>query len=113
VSVPCRGEIWMADLDPTRAHEQAGRRPALVISDDLFHQGPSGLVVVLPITSTLRNIPSHVRLNAPEGGLRNDSAVLCDAIRSISKERLGARWGVVSDETLVHNEDVLRILLRL
>lgn len=113
MSAPRRGELWLVDLDPTRAHEQAGRRPALVISDDLFNHGPSNLVVVLPITSTLRNIPSHVRINAPEGGLRNDSAVLCDAVRSIAKERLGTRWGMVTDETLAHIEDVLRILLRL
>lgn len=111
--MPSRGEVWLVDLDPTRAHEQAGRRPALVISDDLFNHGPSGLVIVLPITSTLRRIPSHVRVDAPEGGLRNDSAVLCDAVRSISRERLADRWGRVSETTLAQVEDVLRILLRL
>lgn len=46
-----RGEIWLVDLNPVRGHEQAGKRPCLIISVDLFNQGTSGLVVVLPITS--------------------------------------------------------------
>src|SRR5438128_11466126 len=50
---PIRGEVWLIDLNPVRGHEQAGRRPALVVSDDLFNQGPAGLVIVLPITSTV------------------------------------------------------------
>ncbi|NCR44934.1 MAG: type II toxin-antitoxin system PemK/MazF family toxin, partial [Microcystis aeruginosa SX13-01] len=52
-----RGEIWLADLNPVRGHEQAGKRPCLVISADLFNQGASGLVVVLPVTSKDKGIP--------------------------------------------------------
>lgn len=113
MSAPARGDVWLADLDPTRGREQAGLRPVLVVSDDLFNAGPADLVVVLPITSTVRRIPSHVRLAPPDGGLRNESAALCDAIRSISKQRLVRRWGKVSDAKLATIEDVLRILLRL
>ena len=113
MSAPARGEVWLADLDPTRGHEQSGRRPVLVISEDIFNQGPAGLVIALPLTSTLRPIPSHVRLSPPEGGLRNESAVLCEAVRSISKDRLLRRWGAVGPATLRRIEDVLRILLRL
>src|SRR3990170_1190644 len=47
---PGRGEVWMTDLSPVRGHEQAGRRPALIVSDTVFNQGPAGLVIVLPIT---------------------------------------------------------------
>lgn len=110
---PARGEVWLADLDPTRGHEQAGRRPVLVLSETLFNRGPAGLAVVLPITSRLRPIPSHVRLVPPEGGLRKESAVLCEAIRSISSERLSARLGEVRASTLAKVEDVVRILLGL
>ena len=52
--LPSRGEIWMVDLNPTRGHEQAGVRPALVVSVDTFNHGPAGLAVVLPVTSRLR-----------------------------------------------------------
>lgn len=113
MSQPARGEVWLAELNPVRGHEQAGRRPVLVVSEDLFNRGPAGLVIVLPLTSTLRPIPSRVRLSAPEGGLKIDSDVLCDAIRSISKERLVVRWGTVRPETMEDVADRLRILLRL
>lgn len=113
MSVPARGEVWLADLDPTRGREQAGRRPVLVISDDIFNRGPADLAIVLPITSRLRGIPSHVVVAPPEGGLRDRGAVLCEAIRSISRHRLVDRWGTVRRRTLLVVEDVLRILLHL
>ncbi|MBI3184431.1 MAG: type II toxin-antitoxin system PemK/MazF family toxin [Myxococcales bacterium] len=110
---PARGEIWLADLNPTRGHEQAGQRPVLVLSEDAFNAGPADLAIVVPLTSTLRPIPSHVRLSPPEGGVKVPSAALCEAIRSISKQRLVRRWGVVSPATMREVEDALRILLRL
>lgn len=113
MNAPGRGEVWLASLDPTRGHEQAGRRPVLILSDDLFNRGPAGLVIVLPMTSTLRGVPSHVVVEPPEGGLKNTSAILCEAVRSIAAERLIARWGPVSTATLRKVEDALRILMRL
>jgi mRNA interferase MazF len=113
LSSPIRGEVWLAHLDPVRGHEQAGTRPVLVISDDLFNQGPAGLVIVVPITSRLRAIPSQVRITPPQGGLTVESAALCEAVRSISKDRLSKRFGLVSRGTLELVEDRLRILLRL
>jgi mRNA interferase MazF len=101
------------DLNPIRGHEQAGRRPVLVVSEDLFNRGPAGLVIVLPMTSTLRNVPSHVPIDPPEGGVKRRTAVLCEAVRSVSVERLIARWGPVSRQTMAAIEDRLRILLRL
>lgn len=108
-----RGEIWLADLHPTRGREQSGRRPVLVLSVDFFNAGPADLVVVLPLTSTQRDIPLHVRVSKGEGGTRNDSAILCEAIRSISKDRLISRWGSLSREVMAEVEDRLRILLDL
>lgn len=108
-----RGEIWLADLNPTQGHEQAGRRPVAVVSEDRLNNGPAGLVIVLPITSTIRPIPSHIAVAPPEGGLRVRSAVVCEAIRSISTGRLVERWGHLSVRSLARIEDVLRILLRL
>lgn len=113
MTAPARGEVWLADLNPTQGREQTGRRPVLVLSEDLFNRGPAELVVVLPITSTLRSIPSQVLLTPPEGGLKVPSAVLCEAIRSISKRRLLQRWGAVGADRMRVVEDALRILLRL
>jgi len=113
MSAPARGEVWLADLNPTRGHEQAGRRPVLVVSEDLFNRGPAGLAIVLPMTSAVRNVPTHVPIDPPEGGVRNRSAVLCEGVRSVSAERLIDRWGAVSPSTMAAVEDRLRILLRL
>lgn len=110
---PARGEVWLAELSPTRGHEQSGRRPVLVVSEDLFNRGPAGLVIVLPLTSKWRGVPSHVPLDPPEGGVEHRSAVLCEAVRSVSAERLTVRWGVVERRTMAAVEDRLRILLRL
>lgn len=108
-----RGEIWLADLNPTRGHEQAGKRPVAVVSEDSLNNGPAGLVVVLPLTSTIRPIPSHIVVAPPEGGLKVHSAVICEAIRSVSVDRLVERWGRLGPSSLARIEDVLRILLRL
>ena len=113
MSAPSRGEVWLADLNPTRGHEQAGRRPVLVVSEDLFNRGPAGLVIVLPMTSTVRNVPSHVPVSPPEGGVKNRTSILCDGVRSVSVERLVTRWGAVGGQTMAAVEDRLRILLRL
>lgn len=113
VPKPCRGEIWQVALDPTRGHEQAGQRPALVVSVDTFNHGPAGLIVIAPITSRNRGIPLHVRVAPPEGGLKQPSVVLCDHVRSVATERLIRRLGTVSGGTLAEVEDRLRILLGL
>jgi len=111
--VAVRGDIWLADLNPVRGHEQAGRRPVLVVSVDPFNQSRADLVVVVPITSTLRGIPFHVVVQPPEGGLTGASALLCDAVRSISKDRLLTRWGSVLPATMATVEDRLRVLMGL
>jgi mRNA interferase MazF len=108
-----RGKIRLTNLNPVKGHEQAGKRPCLIISVDLFNRGASGLVVVLPITSKDKGIPFHVELNPPEGGLKISSFIKCEDVRSVSVERLEKRWGAVSLETLTAVEDRLRILMGL
>src|SRR5258708_3169757 len=114
---PSRGEIWLADLGTARGHEQSGPRPVLVVSDDAFKAGLAGLVIALPLTSTVtksKNIPAHIRVDPPEGGLKTPSVILCDQLRTISKDRLGkAPWGIVSAATVAEVEKALRVLLGL
>ena len=59
--VPAKGDLIALTFDPQAGHEQKGRRPALVISNDLFNQR-TGLAIVCPITNTQRNFPFHVAL---------------------------------------------------
>jgi mRNA interferase MazF len=114
---PSRGEIWLADMGTGRGHEQAGQRPVLVVSDDAFNAGLAGLVMVAPLTSKIaksKNIPAHIRIDPPEGGLKTPSVILCDQLRAVSKDRLGkAAWGTVSAATLAKVETALRMLLGL
>jgi len=110
VKIPARGEVWYVDLEPVRGHEQGGRRPVLVISSDAYNRGPAELLLVIPVTSKQRGVLYHVSLDPPEGGLTNPSDVLCDAIRSISRQRVGRRLGVISPEKLAVIEDRLRLL---
>jgi len=114
---PMRGEIWLADLGTGRGHEQGGQRPVLVVSDDALNAGLAELVMAIPLTSKVgksKNIPAHIRIDPPEGGLKTPSVILCDQLRTISKERLGkAAWGSVSAATLAEVEKTLRVLLGL
>ncbi|MEO7908697.1 MAG: type II toxin-antitoxin system PemK/MazF family toxin [Roseiflexaceae bacterium] len=113
-TLPNRGEIWLADLNPIRGHEQAETRPVLIISTNAFNHGPAGLLFVLPLTRTDRRIPIHVPLEPPEGGVSARSFILCDGVRSIAKDRLGpCPWGMVSAATLRTVEDHLRVLMEL
>lgn len=113
MSAASRGEIWLVGLDPTKGREQAGMRPALVVSVDIFNHGASELVVVAPITSKAKGIPLHVEVMPPEGGLTMTSYVKCEDLRSISTARLVRRLGKVSAQTIDDVEDRLRILLGL
>lgn len=75
---PSRAEVWLVDLNPTRGHKQAGRRPGLVVSVDPFNHGPVGLVVVLPITTRAKDVPFHVSIDPPEAGLKARSFIKCE-----------------------------------
>lgn len=84
-----------------------------MVSVDEFNTGPAGLVVVVPMTTKRRNIPLHVEVNPPEGGVRQTSYIKCEDIRAISRERLVECWGRVGHRTMEEVEDRLRILLGL
>lgn len=110
---PSRGDVWELDLDPVRGHEQAGRRPALVVSADALNYGPSELVIVLPITTVDKGIRFHVPVAPPEAGLRRPSFVKPEDIRSIATVRLRRRLGSVAPNTMRAVETRLRVLLEL
>jgi len=103
----------MVDLGTTRGHEQAGRRPGLVVSVDGFSHGPAGLVVLVPLTTRERGIPWHVAVSPPEGGVQHPSCIKCEDVRSVSKSRLVHLLGRVSATTLARVGDRLQILLDL
>ena len=85
---PVQGEIWLADLNPPTGHEQAGPpRPVLVVSGRAMNQAPYRLSLVVPLSSRIKGLPGHVFLSSATSGLRADSEVLCEHLRSISHQR--------------------------
>jgi mRNA interferase MazF len=111
MSEPSRGEVWLVDLNPTKGREQAGSRPALIVSIDRFNHGASELVIVCPITSKAKGIPIHVRVEPPEAGLKMVSFIKCEDVRSISKARLIRSLGSVSSNTMAEVAGRLAVLL--
>ncbi len=111
-AVPQRGELWLADLEPTRGHEQADRRPVPVLSAAAVNAA-SSLVTVLPITSKPRALPTRIALNPPEGGVSVPSFVIGEHLRTISRARLSARLGQARSATMLEVETVVRTLLAL
>jgi mRNA interferase MazF len=103
-----RGEVFLADLDPTKGSEQAGRRPVIVFQDDRLI--PATLtVMVIPFTTNLRmqKLPTCVLVPAGEGGLRQDSVAICHQMRALDKQGLVERWGALPPERLVEVERVV------
>lgn len=99
-ALPAYGDVWHVDFDPTQGREQAGCRPALVISPNRFNSGPAEMVIVVPFTRTDRGIPLHVKVDPPEGGLREGSFAMCEMIRSVSRSRLIEHWGRLKADTM-------------
>ena len=94
---PDRGDLAWVDFTPQAGHEQAGHRPALVISPRIYHRR-SKLAVVCPITSNVDPWPWKVEL--PEG-LAISGAVLADQVRSIDRAGRGLKIVGRAPETLV------------
>ena len=91
--------LW-ADLAPTKGREQAGRRPILVISHDVFNER-SGTVIAMAITSQPQRAGFPLTMELAGGGLSKRSWVKISQIRTLSAERLGKRIGRVSPEELL------------
>jgi mRNA interferase MazF len=109
-----RGEVWLAELGPTRGREQSGERPVLIVSADPINQSPADIVVAVPFTTRRRGIPTHIEVRPPDGGLRDVSYAICEQVRSLAVERLGARpFGGVPVAVMRAVEDRLRLLLSL
>jgi mRNA interferase MazF len=108
-----RGDVWYIDLrEPPRGREEGGKdRPALIFSVDQFNKGPADLVIVVPIASKDKGIISHIAVNPPAGGLKTRSFIKCEAIRSITKDRLRYRMGTVDQRTMDAVADITKVLL--
>ena len=94
-----RGEIYWADLDPVRGREQAGLRPVLILSNDLFNRR-SGTVIAMAITSQPQRSGFPLTFSLPPEKLPKPSWIKVSQVRTITIERLGKRLAVVENEQM-------------
>ena len=107
-----RGEVFLVNFDPTVGVEIQKTRPAVVIQNDIGNRY-SQLTIVAAITSQYAEplAPYKVLLEAPEGGMKVNSVVLLNQIRSIDKKRLIKRLGTLSAETMRRVDQAMMISL--
>ena len=92
-----RGEVYWADLNPVKGQEQAGRRPVLVVSHDVFNER-SGTVVAMAITSQAQRAGFPLNLEITEAGMPKQSWLKISQVRTLSVLRLGKRIVALSPE---------------
>ncbi len=92
-----RGEVRWADLHPVRGHDQAGERPVLVLSHDVFNER-SGTVIAVALTSQEPRAGYPLTLELTSAKLPKRSWVKTSQIRTLSTKRIGRRLGRASDE---------------
>ncbi len=94
-----RGEIRWADLNPVKGHEQGGKRPVLILSQDVFNQR-SGTVIAMAITSQPQRAGFPLTLEITSAKLYKRSWVKISQIRTLSTERIGRKIDLISPEEL-------------
>lgn len=98
-----RGDMYYADLSPVIGSEQGGIRPVLIIQNDIGNKH-SPTVIVSAITSQLNKnrLPTHIELDSKEFGLKADSVILTEQIRTIDKSRLKEKIGHINDNRVMN-----------
>ena len=97
-----RGDIYYAELNPVIGSEQGGKRPVLIISNDIGNKH-SPTVIVAPITSrvhTKAKLPTHVELDSSKYDIVKDSVILLEQIRKLDKKRLKEKMGHLDDSVM-------------
>ena len=100
------GDMFYADLSPVVGSEQGGIRPVLVIQNNIGNKY-SPTVIVSAITSQLNKskLPTHIELDSEEFGLKSDSIILTEQIRTIDKSRLKEKIGHINDAKVMSKID--------
>lgn len=109
-----RGDLFWVSLDPTQGSEQAGRRPALVIQNDIGNEF-AATVIIAPLTTKQygKPYPTNVTVSAGTAGIKEDSTVLLSQIRTIDKRRLKKKIGHLAPSHLSEVNRAIAISLGL
>lgn len=99
-----QGDIIFMDFNPTRGHEQSGRRPAVIVSNSDY-QRLIGMSIVCPITNTTREFPTHVNL---DNRTQTTGDVLCEQIRTVDLKQRNATFVEKMPEDIL--DEILEIV---
>jgi mRNA interferase MazF len=109
-----RGEIYLADLNPVIGREQGGRRPVLIIQNDIGNRySPTTIVAAITSAISPKVYPTEVQVPAGAGGLSAPSAVLLNQIKTIDKSRLERYVGHLDEATMRRVDWAIHISLGL
>ena len=109
-----RGDLFFVDLNPVKGSEQRGRRPVLVIQNDIGNEvAPTVIIAPLTTKKWSRDYPTNTSIPAGIGGLLHDSIVLFSQIRTLDKIRLENKLGSLPKRYLVKVDDAIHVSLGL
>lgn len=109
-----RGDLFWADLNPIKGSEQAGRRPVVILQNNVLNDRLE-TTIVAPVTTKVfsKEFPTNVFLPKGAAGLKIDSTILLHQIRTIDKSRLEARIGILDRECVAKVDRALKVSLAL
>lgn len=97
-----RGDMFYADLSPVVGSEQGGIRPVLIIQNDTGNKySPTVIAAAITSQTGKAKLPTHIEISSSENGLKADSVVLTEQIRTIDKSRLKEKIGHIEDGKLM------------
>ena len=97
-----RGDMFYADLSPVVGSEQGGIRPVLIIQNDLGNKySPTVIAAAITSQTNKTKLPTHIELGENTSGLKSNSVVLAEQIRTIDKSRLKEKIGHIDDRQIM------------
>jgi mRNA interferase MazF len=97
-----RGDMFYADLSPVVGSEQGGIRPVLIIQNDTGNKySPTVIAAAITSQTGKTKLPTHIEIGAEEVGLKSESVVLAEQIRTIDKSRLKEKIGHIENNELM------------
>ncbi len=98
-----RGDMFYADLSPVVGSEQGGIRPVLIIQNDLGNKySPTVIAAAITSQTNKTKLPTHIELGENTSGLKSNSVVLAEQIRTIDKSRLKEKIGHINDSQIIN-----------
>ena len=105
-----RGDMFYADLSPVVGSEQGGIRPVIIIQNDLGNKySPTVITAAITSQTNKTKLPTHIEIGENTSGLKSNSVVLTEQIRTIDKQRLQKFIGTVSGKILLNTDKALAI----